>query len=115
MTIGYIVLAFFSSFLAASGQVLLKFGALKFGEGSLWRHYINYYVIGAYTLFGAVTIINVKIFSSLLLSFASIMVAFSYILVVILGRFVLKERLSNKKIMGIIVTILGMIVYSVGL
>ena len=110
-----VLLAVISSILVSSSQVLLKIGANKYGKSELWKQYINFYVLTAYTLFGFVTIINIHIFSVFPLNFSSLMIALSYIMVAIISRLFLKEKLTKNIIIGLCFTLTGIVLFSLGL
>ncbi|MFC1529274.1 hypothetical protein ACFL6R_00995 [Gemmatimonadota bacterium] len=112
---GILILTVTSPILVSFSQVLLKLGANKFGDANFFRQYFNFYVICAYFLFGVVTVINVYIFTELPLSVGTLMIALSYIGVVILGYFVLNEKLPKNKFLGVIYTVIGMIIFWIGM
>lgn len=96
-------------------QVLLKLGALRFGDKSIIRQYVNPYVIIAYTIYFLITLFNVKLFSILPLKVANLIIAVTYILVPISGRIIFKEKFSRKRVIGIFITVLGLFFYVIGM
>ena len=96
-------------------QTLLKIGANRFGRDIWWRQYINPPVIIAYLLYLAVTVINVRLFALLPLAVGTVLVALSYIGVALSGRFFLGESLTFRQVRGIVICVVGMLLYAVGM
>lgn len=102
-----------SVFVSAISQVLLKKASEK-GYGSRIKEYINIRVIFAYALFGSSTLITVFALRHIPLSLASVLEATGYIYVAILSYIFLKERLKKSQIIGMILIVCGIVIYSFG-
>ncbi|MFI3213238.1 MAG: multidrug ABC transporter [Eubacteriales bacterium] len=98
--------------IASFSQILLKKGAMKEYENWI-REYANVYVISGYAMmFGSVflTILAYRGIENFLV--IPLIESIGYILVPILSYFYFKEKLSRKKIIGICLILLGVMVYN---
>lgn len=102
---------------AAVGQMILKIGMnqvgeLKFSDGIfsvLIRIFTNPYVFGGLAFFGVNTILWLVVLSREKLSFAYPMVAFAYIVTVLLSKLVLHEEIPLLRWAGLGVIICGIL------
>lgn len=107
----YIVVFIASVFMSSVSQILLKKSAGKSYESAL-REYLNPLVIIAYGLFFGSTLVTVIAYKYVPLSMGPILEATGYIFVTVLGYFILKESVSRKKVLGIILILAGIVVYN---
>lgn len=102
------------SVLAASvSQILLKISANK-SYPSRIREYLNKYVIAGYALLFLSTILTMIALKRVPLSWSPVIESCSYIFVSILGYFILKERFSKRKVLGLCVIFAGIMIFSLG-
>ena len=107
------VLILLSSVLISSvSQIFLKISANKTYESRL-AEYLNPLVIVAYGMFFVSTILTMSALRYLPLSMSPILESTSYIFVSIMGYFLLKEKFSRQKIAGLIMILLGILIFSV--
>ena len=106
----YILILFFSVFISAFSQVLLKKSALK-TYSSFWREYLNIYVIPAYAIYFLAVFLDLIALKKVPVSFVPVAEASSYIFVLIFGKIFFKEYFSKRKIvaMGLIMT--GIVIF----
>lgn len=105
----YIAIFISASLISAVSQILLKTAARK--EYSSWIYeYLNVRVIVAYVIFFAATLITVYCYKVLDLSLGAMLEASGYVFVTILGRLILKERVTMQKLAGMALVILGVII-----
>lgn len=105
---------FIASVLISSiSQIMLKTSANKVYESKI-KEYLNPTVIIAYALFFLSTIITVFAYKYVELSSGPILESFGYIFVAVLGYIFLKEKLSKKKIIGMVLILFGIFVFSLG-
>ena len=113
-TFFYSMLALLTAFLMALGQMLFKLGATKFTGESLVDWLVSFlrngYLISAIFLYAATILIWIYVLRVLPLSKAYPLTAVSYILVPILGFFVLNEPFSLKISIGSLLILTGVIV-----
>ncbi len=105
----YIGLFLSAVFISAFSQILLKTAAKK--QYSSWIYeYLNVRVISAYAIFFAATLLTVYCYKELPLSLGAILDSSGYVFVTVLGRLILKERVSVQKIAGMALVIAGVII-----
>lgn len=99
------------TFFSALSQVLLKQSANK-----TYRHplleYLNWRVITAYGIFFGVLLLNTYAFTRVDMKYGSVIDAFAYVFVLLLSYLLLKEKISRGKLIGNIIIILGIIIYT---
>ena len=105
--IGLILLA---TFIAAISQIMLKKSAQQKHISSI-KEYVNTLVICSYGLLLGTTLINVLALRFIPMALAAEMDSTGQIFVPLLSFVILKERINRQKLLGIVVIILGLIVY----
>lgn len=101
----------FGVFISSVSQILLKKSA-QVEYGSKIKEYLNPIVIFAYIIFFGATLCSVLAYTKIPLSFGPILESAGYIFVAILSRLFLKERITKKKLIGLSIIIIGIIIYS---
>lgn len=92
--------------ISAIAQVLLKRAAdIKYS--SKLKEYMNFKTIFAYSIFFGATLCSVIAYKYVPLSFGPILGTSEYLFVAILSYTILKEKLSKKKIIGLITIMIG--------
>ena len=94
--------------LSAISQLLLKKAADNPRLTGL-RAYLNLQVIVAYGLFFGCMLLNVVALRTLDLTIASVLEASSYIYVMALSFFFLREKISARRLIGNIIIIVGIV------
>lgn len=110
----YILIFLVSVFISSVSQVILKKSASRTYDSKI-KEYLNLPVIFAYFLFFSCTLITVFSYKKLPLALGPILESFGYIFVSILGYFVLNEKFSRRKLLGMLLIIIGVIVFSLKL
>ena len=100
-----------SVFVSSVSQVLLKKSADSKHKTRL-AEYLNWRVILAYSLFIAATMITVLALRYIPVSLGVILESSGYIFVTILGVLFLKERVSRRKVVGLMIILCGIIIYT---
>lgn len=105
----YIAIFMGSVFIASVSQVLLKKSAMKqydykFGD------YLNPYVICAYGLLFLSMILTIYAYRGVALKTGPVIEAGSYIYVAVLSAVFLKEKISTKKKIGLLIIVAGILV-----
>lgn len=98
-------------FISAVSQIMLKISAKKQYDSKL-REYMNPIVIIAYGLFFGCTLITMLAYTKVPLSLGQILESSGYIFVTILGTTILKERLTRKKLLGMVIILVGILVFT---
>lgn len=74
--------------------------------------YLNIITLAAYTIFFIATFLTIFAYKGVPLSAAPILGSTEYIFIAIFSRICLKESINRKKILGLMIIITGIIVYS---
>ena len=97
---------------SAVGQILLKKSADVKRENKL-KEYLNFKTIFAYGIFFAATLCTVIAYKYVPLSMGPVLGTTEYIFVAILSYWLLKEKVSKRKLIGLISIILGVLIFSI--
>ena len=100
MSISHVFIYIFSVFISSVSQILL----------SRIREYLNPRVIIAYGIFFIATFVTIIAYKGIPLSLGPILETTGYLWVSLLGYFILKEKISRRKIIGLIVVVAGIVV-----
>ncbi len=109
MSISHVFIYIFSVFISSVSQILLKTSANKKYESRI-REYLNPRVIVAYGIFFIATFVTIIAYKGIPLSLGPILETTGYLWVSLLGYFILKEKISRRKIIGLIVVVAGIVV-----
>ena len=107
----YILIYIGSVFVSSVSQVLLKSAASRKYE-SIWREYLNPKVIMAYGMFFASSLITILAYKGVPLSMGPILEASGYIFVAVLSFLFLREKISGRKLAGLLAILAGIVVFS---
>lgn len=105
----YILIFLFSVIVSSFSQILLKKSANR-EHSSLVTEYINPRIIIAYMLFFTSTLMTVYAYKEVPLSMGPVLEATSYLWVTLLGKSVLGENICKKKIVGLGVIFVGIVI-----
>lgn len=105
----YIMLFLFSVFISSFSQIILKTSADKEYVNTV-AEYLNPKVIIAYSIFFLSSLLTVLAYRKIPLSMGAVLESTGYIWVSLLGYFLLKEHLSKKKILGLVLIIIGILI-----
>ena len=108
---GYICLLLVSVFISSVSQILLKKAADR-TYGNHIREYLNPLVIFSYGMFFCSVILTMLALKKVPLSMQPILESTGYIFVAVMGYIFLKETLSRRKLAGIALILVGIIVFS---
>lgn len=107
----YMLLMFVCTFFSAISQVLLKQSANR-----IYKHpvleYLNWRVLVAYSIFFTVLLINTYAYTQVEMKYGPVIDAFTYVFVLLLSVGILKEKVSRGKMIGNIIIVLGIIIYT---
>ena len=100
-------------FISAVSQVLLKKEAMK-PHDSVIAEYLNPRVIIAYLIFFAATLMTIYAYKGIPLSYGPVLETTSYLFVTFFGVTIFHEKMGPKKIVALVLIIVGILVYSLG-
>lgn len=107
----FYVVAVASVLIADISQIILKKAAVK--EYDKWyKAYLNVPVVFAYFLFFLSTICSVISLRRLPLSLSPVWQSMGQIFVAVLSYLFLKERITKRKLLGITVIVIGIVIFS---
>ena len=102
---------FLGTFFTAFSQLLLKQSA-----GKTYRHpifeYLNWRVITAYGIFVGVLLLNTYAYTHVDMKYGAVIDTFSYVFVMLLSYFILKEKFTKGKLAGNLVIMTGIFIYT---
>ncbi|WP_293972562.1 multidrug ABC transporter [uncultured Ruminococcus sp.] len=102
-----------SVLISSISQVMLKTSANKSYSDRI-KEYLNPTVIIAYGLFFLSTLITVFAYKVVPLSLGPVLESTGYIFVAVLGVVLLKEKMSRRKLFGMILILAGIALFSLG-
>ncbi len=108
----YIILFICSVFISSVSQTMLKISANR-QYANVVNEYMNPLVIIAYIMFFGSTIMTTFAYKYVPLSMGPVIEASGYFFVAILGYIFLKERFSKRKIIGLFVILVGIIIFNI--
>jgi len=100
-----------SGIVAALSQLLLKLSAQEEAKSVLAK-FLNVKVIVAYIMLFSTIFMNMVAMNHIPYKFVSPLSTLSYIFVIILSNVVLKEKISKKQIVGMILIFIGIMVFN---
>ena len=106
----YIVLMVIAELIASSSQILLKKSAEK-KYGSVIREYLNALVIAGYGMLVVSMLICIICYQGLPYMGVVVMEPIGYIIVMFLSRLVFKEKITVRKICGMVLILAGIMVF----
>lgn len=108
----YISLFLFAVFLSSCAQIILKSSASQKNK-SFVGDYLNIKVLTGYFILGITSLLSIIAYKGVALKTGSILQSFSYIFVTILSWMILDEPLVRNKIWGLILIVLGVIIFNI--
>lgn len=106
----YLVIVYIISIVIASySQILLKKGAT-----SKKNIFINKYTIIGYSLMVISTVFSLIGYKGVDMALSQVLQILGFFFVALFSYFLLHEKISKRVMMGLIIVIIGIIVYSVG-
>lgn len=98
-------------FVSSVSQIILKTSAQK-SYNSKIKEYLNPRVITAYSIFFLATLCSILAYQYIPLSMGPILESTGYIFIALLSYFILHEQISKRKLLGLIIIIVGIVVFS---
>ena len=107
---GYYVLGLLSVTIASFSQILLKKGAMKQYD-SFIKEYLNVFVISGYVMMFGSVFLTMIVYRGMDFMNVPVLEAVGYVLVPVLSNLFFKEKLTTKKILGILFLLAGIVIY----
>ena len=102
----------FGVLISSLSQILLKKSADVERESKL-KEYLNFKTIFAYFMFFSATICTMLAYKYIPLSMGPILESMGYIFVAIFSYYLLKEKITKRKLLGLIIIIIGIVIFSI--
>ncbi len=109
----YVAIAMLSGLLSAVAQVLLKKSS-GFVYHSRIKEYMNIYVISGYGITFLCMILMIVAFRGMPLKYGAAIESLVYVYILVLGRIFLNEKLTVKRMLGNLMIVCGVCIYSLG-
>lgn len=110
----YMLLMFAGTFFTAVSQVLLKQSARKTYRNPIFE-YLNWRVLLSYSIFFGVLLVNTYAYTQVDMKYGAVIDTCSYLFVMILSWLILKERFSRGQLVGNLLILTGIFVYTLPL
>ncbi len=107
--IKFVSIYLFSVFISSCAQILLKSSALETHE-NIVKEYINWKVILAYSILLCASLITIYAYQGVPLSLGAVLESSAYIYVAILSYCILKEKITIRKGIGMIIILIGIVI-----
>lgn len=102
--------AIIGAFITALSQILLKTQANTTGDKGFFSKFLNIRVIVSYGLLFLTLAINQVALRYVPLSVMPCITSTSFVWVFVMGALILKEKISRRKVLGVAVIILGVVI-----
>jgi len=106
----FFFLMLLSELIASTSQILLKKSAEK-SYSSAIREYLNFFVIGGYSLLMVSMVISLFCYNGLGYMGTVVMEPISYVIVMFMSRAVFKEKITVRKMVGMSLIVCGIAVF----
>ena len=106
----FALIKIFGVVIASFSQILLKKSAMEKHTSTISEN-LNWKVFVAYGMFFMSTVIGIYSLRGISISFSTILESLSYILIPVLSMLFLNEKINRKQFIGIIIILVGVIVF----
>lgn len=106
----YYILLLASVIVASFSQILLKKSALK-TYSSVWREYVNPWVIIGYSMMVLSTLLTVLAYRGIDYKNGPVIDSIGFLLIMIWSRIFFAEKITKKKIIGNLLILAGIFVF----
>lgn len=107
----YVIVMIVSAFIASFSQILLKISAGKKHENVI-REYVNPLVIGGYVMLVVSMLLGIVCYKHMDYMQVVILEPIGYIIVMFLSRFFFREKITKRKVLGMLFILAGIIVFN---
>ena len=99
------------TFSTAVSQILLKQSSNIKYENKI-REYLNFRVILSYGMFFLILLLNTWCYTKVEMRYGPVIDTAAYVFVLLLSRLILKEKITKGKILGNLIIITGILIYT---
>lgn len=108
----YILIFVLGVIISSFAQILLK-KSTNIKKENFLKEYLNIKTIAAYSIFFLATLCTVFSYKFLPLSYGPVLGTLEYLFITILSYYLLNENVKKKKLLGLIIIIIGVFLYSI--
>lgn len=109
----YILIALFSGLISSFSQILLKKSAQK-KKKLFIKEYLNWQVIVAYGITFSCMLLMIVAYRGMPYKYGPVLEALTYIYIMVFSGLFLGEKVTKKKLVGNLLIVVGVIVFSMG-
>jgi len=106
----YLIILISSVVVASFAQILLKKSATKTYNSPI-REYLNVYVICGYGMMFLSMFMTIMAYGGMEFTNVPVIESLGYVVVMLLGYFFFKEKITGRKLLGMLVIMAGIFVY----
>ena len=110
--LSYALLMLLGVFISSVAQVMLKKASQR-EYASVWKEYLNVFVISAYAIFFAATFLSIFAYRVIPLSLGVILETTGYLYITVFSITVFHEKIEMKKLAALGLIVLGIVIYAV--
>ncbi|NMA66287.1 MAG: EamA family transporter [Clostridiaceae bacterium] len=110
--IKYVFIGVVSVTVSCISQILLKLSAMQEWPSRI-KEYLNTYVITGYLLTTSSVFLTILMYKGLQLKYGVIIESLGYIIILILSKFFLREKISKSKVVGNIIIVIGIVIFGI--
>ena len=107
----FILIMLGGTFFTAVSQILLKQSSNIKYKNKI-REYLNFRVILSYGMFFLILLLNTWCYTKVEMRYEPVIDTAAYVFVLILSRLILKEKITKGKILGNLIIITGILIYT---
>ena len=107
----FILIMLGGTFFTAVSQILLKQSSNIKYENKI-REYLNFRVILSYGMFFLILLLNTWCYTKVEMRDGPVIDTAAYVFVLLLSRLILKEKITKGKILGNLIIITGILIYT---
>ncbi|MBS5387626.1 MAG: EamA family transporter [Clostridiales bacterium] len=108
----FVLIMLASVMVSSISQIILKTAADREYPNRL-REYLNIRVISAYSMFFLSSLLSIIALKKVPLSMGTILETTGYVFVAVFSFFILEEKITKQRIKGMVLIIIGVIIYGV--
>lgn len=107
----FMMVMFAGTFFSAFSQVLLKQSANRTYRHPIYE-YLNWRVMTAYAVYFGILFVNTVAYTKVDMKYGPVIDTFTYVFVMLLSYFWLKEKFTKRKLIGNLIIIAGVVIYT---
>lgn len=107
----YLIIAIFSGMLSSVSQILLKKSTEKKQE-TVWKEYANIYVVSGYGIMFFCMLLTMIAYRGIPFKYGVVLESLVYFYIMVLSRIFFNEKITANKMIGNIMIVIGVMIFS---